>query len=517
MTSLLPRRPGKLGVTLHNCDSEPVHSPGTIQGFGAIVVLEKLTSRVLQASENCASFLLVSPHNILGAHFLDALQPALRLALQPLFTDHGLPLSAHPDLRPCAIPVLEGRPACLASMRACTADSVLLEIEIDLNRKPLEVYDFISLSQSLNDSSAPTLTNSLVSAVRSLTGFDRALLLRFDDDWNGQVVACDQRDDLVSFANHWFPAGDIPAPARALYLTNPTRLIVDVRARQMRMLALESQPAQGALDFSESMCRGVSPIHLEYLRNMNVEASFSVAIIRNDSLWGLIACHHFTPRHVPGDARQAVVFLGSYFINKLVNLEKKAQLKTLALNQDALVSVCETFARATSMNDGLEQSAPLLMKIFGAAGMALVSENGTATSWGACPSDKILSAIIPFLKSTVPDPFFATNCLAHHLDQFKFHAAEFGGLLGIATDSLRTQWILWFRTTHSEEILWGGNPHKNESDVKEPGRIYPRKSFETWRQSVMFQSADWNESDMATARTISAVSAVAAAKTLLSC
>jgi light-regulated signal transduction histidine kinase (bacteriophytochrome) len=139
--------------------------------------------------------------------------------------------------------------------------------------------------------------------VRGLTGFDRVMVYRFDPDWNGEVVAEERRDDLEPFLGLHFPASDIPAQARALYLRNWLRLIPDARYAPVPLVP-ERNPHDGRpLDLGASTLRSVSPVHLEYLANMGVIASMSVSLVDRGRLWGLIACHHYAGPHRPTPGR----------------------------------------------------------------------------------------------------------------------------------------------------------------------------------------------------------------------
>jgi light-regulated signal transduction histidine kinase (bacteriophytochrome) len=137
------------------------------------------------------------------------------------------------------------------------------------------------------------LTETAAEEVRTLTGFDRVMVYRFDSEWNGEVVAESKREDLESFLGWHYPASDIPAQARRLYTVNWLRFIVDVAYVPSRLVPAYAAGASEPLDMSHSILRSVSPIHIEYLRNMGVQASMSISLVVDGQLAGLIACHHY--------------------------------------------------------------------------------------------------------------------------------------------------------------------------------------------------------------------------------
>src|SRR5690606_29658691 len=138
-------------------------------------------------------------------------------------------------------------------------------------------------------------------AVRSITGFDRVMVYRFDDDASGHVFAEDCGPDTTGFLHHHFPASDIPRQARALYVRNRARAIPDAQ-----YVPAPLQPdVFSSLDLSDVGLRSVSRVHLEYLHNMGVRASASFSIVRDDTLWGLIACHNATPLYLARETMMA--------------------------------------------------------------------------------------------------------------------------------------------------------------------------------------------------------------------
>ena len=98
------------------------------------------------------------------------------------------------------------------------------------------------------------------------------------------------------------PASDIPQRARALYLLNRVRMLVDVDAPQAPLMPALLPGTEAPLDMSMCQLRSMSPIHLQYLRNMGVTATLTASLVREGQL--------FTPseRYVlPGVSRQMTI------------------------------------------------------------------------------------------------------------------------------------------------------------------------------------------------------------------
>src|SRR5690606_13665928 len=138
---------------------------------------------------------------------------------------------------------------------------------------------------------------------RRLTGYDRVMIYRFLDNDAGRVVGEDAAPGQHSFMNHHFPASDIPAQARALYIRNLVSVIPDVYDWPAPIRP--ERPAEDPLDMSDCNLRSVSPVHIQYLTNMGVAASASFSIGKDNVLWGLIASHNSEPRQLTIDVRTA--------------------------------------------------------------------------------------------------------------------------------------------------------------------------------------------------------------------
>ena len=135
------------------------------------------------------------------------------------------------------------------------------------------------------------------------------MVYRFDANWNGEVVAEDKLAEMHPYFGHSFPASDIPAQARALYVHSAFRLIPDARYTPCRIVPAIDPTTDAPIDLSGANLRSVSPIHCEYLANMGVVGSMSVSVIKDGVLWGLVACHHRTARFVTYAVRQSCELL----------------------------------------------------------------------------------------------------------------------------------------------------------------------------------------------------------------
>ena len=308
-------------------------------------------------------------------------------------------------------------------------------------------------------------------------------------DDSGAVIAEDKTDGLAPFLGLHYPASDIPAQARALYLRCPLRLIPDVQYRPAPLMP-EVDPRTGsALDMSFCSLRSVSPVHLEYLRNMGVAASMSISIICGNRLWGLIACHHTLP-HYPGtELRAACELFGQIFSHHLAaKLEAEAANRRIGARrlQDDLVRRVSMTSRIGPELAGV----PTLLDLVGANGAAVWFE-GDLHTVGTVPPRELIKDLVAWLNRSEA-PVFETAHLAGAFPAALPSVAEASGLLAVSISRESHDCVLWFRPEVGHTVSWDGIPQKNVEVGPEGPRLTPRRSFEVWREEVRSRATPWD-------------------------
>lgn len=438
-------------TTLANCESEPIHIPGAIQPHGVLVATRGEALTVTQVSANLEQFFGVTPESCLGSSLEALLDDDSAARMAQIFSA--------PRLR-------ELNPFRLIAKNGCELDAVahrsgdvlLVEAEPTGAQRMEAIGGFdprlrSSVLRLQNAHDIPTLTATAADEVRVLTGFDRIMVYRFDADWNGQVVAESKREDLESFLGWHYPASDIPAQARRLYTVNWLRFIVDIGYTPVPIVPTCDPVLNTPLDMSHAILRSVSPIHIEYLRNMGVRASMSISLVVDGVLAGLIACHHYSDaRLVPLRVRDTAEYLGYALSWQLRVLEgaDRAEQARAAQRQEA--DLVRTMSIAVDLLDGL--GTPALLSLTGATGAAVVLQEGTRRV-GKTPKSEQIRALIDLLNRKGED-VFATEHLAQELPE----AAEWehlaAGVLAVAIAPELGEYILWFRPAVSKVVNWGG-------------------------------------------------------------
>ncbi len=470
-------------VTLDNCEREPIHVPGAIQPHGVLVACRGPQLRVVRISANAHEFFGRAHGELLG-------QPLASL-FSPGFADEVAALLERVALRDAnPLPVIASTGIALDAVIHRSGDLLVLELERRSGHGGAfdpRLRGALARLQGARD--VATLTLIAAREVRELTGFDRVMVYRFDEDWHGQVVAEDKRDDLEPFLGLHYPASDIPAQARALYTRNWLRLIGDVAYVPVPIVPALDPETKAPLDLSDAHLRSVSPIHIEYLTNMGVGASMSISLVVDGKLVGLIACHHYSGPRVVGFAiRETAEYLGqalSWHLRVLVRADE-ADRERHVLESEA--AVAHSLAASDDLLDAL--GVPALLDLAGADGAAIVLDDGVRRI-GATPDEPAIANLVRWLRTQGQD-VYATDHLAAQYPKAT-ECGDVAGVLAVALSDALGEYLLWFRPAIERTVDWAGDPRKQavpRDDGAEP-RLSPRGSFELWRETVRGRSLRW--------------------------
>jgi chemotaxis family two-component system sensor kinase Cph1 len=488
-------RPAFGQADLTNCEREQIHLAGSIQPHGALLVAREPDLLIVQASANAAEFLGLSASPIgrslagLGGDFYHRLVPHLSGDL------HAIPAAIRCTAGPYAadFDVLAHRPP---------KGGLIVEFEpvgtpVDLSRHVEHALHAVLGAHALR-----TLCDETARIFRELTGFDRVMVYRFDDDGHGEVYSEQRRPTLEAFIGNRYPATDIPQIARRLYVRNRVRVLSDV---EFTPVPLEPArlPGGGELDMSLCVLRSSSPIHVQYLKNMGVRATLVVSLVIGERLWGLIACHHYEPRYVHFEERAVCEVLSEAVATRIAALESfargQAELAVRRLEQRMI----EAIAREGDWRAALFDRSQALLQPLGATGAALLFD-GQILSTGEVPGSTDLRAIGTWLdgerrKGTT---VMSTASLGLDVPAFEPLTAVASGLVAVAVSETHGENLMWFRPERIQTVTWGGDPFKAVLVGNDPTQLSPRRSFAQWHQLVEGTSDPWTTADLTAARLI---------------
>lgn len=483
-------------TALAACENEPIRIPGMVQPHGMLIVLRQSDLTILQISESVFDLIGVHPTELLHQP-LSVLMDRAPVESAAKKLGDRIPRLLNP------IPIViaaNGQTHEFDGILHRSGRTLILELELHVSKAIFKLgfgnfYEAIreTISSIMQASALEEVFTLVCNNVRSFTGFARVLVYKFDEDWNGIVVGESREPHIPSLMHHRFPAGDIPRQARELYTINWLRLIPNVNYKPSKMVPVDNPLTGQPLDMSNCVLRSVSPVHLEYMRNMGHSASMSISLMKGQKLWGLIACHNPDPLYLRYDVRVAAEFVGQMVSTQIMAREEASEndyrLQLKAIYDDLL-------ARGGSFNNvlaSLKGNASSLLALVDAPGAALVFD-GAISLLGSTPSLDKVQELTEWLRQKNTN-LYSTHTLSKEFAPAAAYLDRSSGLLAIQIPHLRPAMILWFRPELKEQIPWAGNPDLSKN-VSSDGRIHPRSSFATWLQSTSGSSRKWLEDQL---------------------
>ena len=486
-------------VDLSNCDREPIRVPSHIQPHGLLLVIDEGEHHVVQASENASMLLVGTEESLTGKSLMEIFPHGIGKSLLTKLVK--APKNSHPLFLDSVSLTRDGVARIFNAVAHRTDAGLILELEIadkdqsfaDTSSGLHRFLDEYSMhAEEAGDISA--LCQETAIAVRNLTEFDRVLIYRFDEDWNGLVVGEVNNGHLPAYLHHRFPASDIPAQARELYRLNRVRIIPNADYQPVPIMPPVNQTTGHPLDMSFSTLRSVSPIHVEYMKNMETASSMSVSILRNGKLWGLISCHHHEPKMVAVTVRTTCDLIARAFALRLSALEHAHLYERRITARFVYSHLLAEMAERGDFVAALAGKPADLLALTEAEGAAIVSLNQCHLI-GKTPSESQTRDIADWLFSSVKTEVFHTESLVEQNPRFADLTEIASGVLAVSVSKIHPSYVIWFRPEVVRNIKWGGDPHK---PVGSPDfdRLHPRKSFETWKETVRNRSLSWDQSEI---------------------
>ena len=486
---------------LTTCDREPIHIPGSIQPHGVLLIVDRQSLSIEQVAGDTQKLLGIDPERMpgqllaaifqeetaallrtqlsVGAEFV---APIMRLGIRSLKSPVALDLTLH-----------------------ATGGTAVIELEparrtISSAGDPIEQLKAL-LAAVKHATNLAQVCEAAAIAMRSATGFDRAMVYRFLPDGSGVVTAEDATDGLESFLGLHYPASDIPKQARELYRRNWLRAIpnIDYVAAPLRP-AINRRTGQ-PIDMSHCDLRSVSPIHLEYLRNMGVCASLSASIVCEDELWGMLVLHHYSPRYVAADVRVACETFAQILS---LHVEAKLLAQNSVLRAEARSVREELVGRLTGATDiGSVLASVDLLDYLGATG-AVVHLDRQLHFVGETPAAADILLLLDWLNG-INRPLFETSHLSSVYDPATAFAPIASGLLAVGLSREPRDYVLWFRPEMASTVRWAGDPSKPTKVDRHGARLTPRGSFAEWREVTRMRATPWSAVDLEAAEALRVV------------
>lgn len=488
-----------LELALQTCTAEPIHQLGKVQSYGALLVLSADNRRtVLQVSDNINNFIELPVEGALGKQLDELVGEASALQVERLIAVANLHSTATGLIR--ASP--QTKSVDLDAYVYGVNDMWVLEIcqDKDLPKRDQLGELLMNMQNSMlafaPNTESTTYFEQVTQLIRDLTGYDRVMMYRFHVNWDGEVIAESCVETATSYLGLRFPASDIPAQARLLYTKNLVRMVADITMISVSVFPEQNPVSKQPLDMTYSVLRSLSPIHIEYLRNMGVQASMSISLLQNGQLWGLIACHHLTPKRISFAMREAAVFISRMISTELTAMimvsESTLYKKIASIKIEILKSLL-----TQSVEDTLNSLSVDLLDVIDASGMIVIVE-GHYYIYGLVPEPLAIDALLNWLgKQTITEIYSCDN-LSEHFPPASFYPEIVSGLIMIMLAHDRLNGIIWLRKEKQCTVKWAGLYEAGLVQHKDgTAQLNPRASFKIWSELWKGKSKVWSDSEIA--------------------
>jgi chemotaxis family two-component system sensor kinase Cph1 len=484
-------------VDLLNCDIEPIHILGKIQSHGFLIAVNNKTLRISFISENIKTWLQNSVQ-----HYVDLPFELLEKEIDLKNASNGLTISQmitignngkYPEINnPLQIEVKLISYYLIINL---SGEDTILEFEPMTSDSQIDVQQTIgkSMSAILSGKNLDSMFQRTASEIKKIINYDRVMVYQFNEEGHGKIIAEAKTDSLDPFLGLHYPASDIPKQARELYKLNLTRIIADVNSVDSAIIGASNN---SALNLTNAGLRAVSPIHIQYMRNMGVESSFSISLISGGELWGLIVCHNYSPCFINYKAREAAKLLGEILSSALEYRQGEEDSDLFLSLNKKVEGVIDGLEKEDDVQTFLNQHAPALKDITSASGVALIFDENI-TTYGVTPTKEQIKEISVWLQSNMAANIYHTHRFPQIFSPALQYSQVSSGLLAFMLSRDPGEFIIWFKPEQINLISWAGNPEK-QPEINADGmmQLSPRKSFDSWTDLVKNTSEKWNRAEV---------------------
>ena len=469
------------------CDREPIHIPGRIQPNGMLLAVGD-DGVVSHASENLNVPLCPTARAALGRPLAGVL--GLEFASKVLATTEVASVHLQEPVFVGPLPGGAEPPPVMISAHRYDARTIIdIEPASPEGRDAAPPLNWCYHLQRgmLQAADSSQIAQCLATAVHEVTHYDNVMVYEFDRDWHGHVVAEARRPgQSTSYLGLHFPATDIPAQARQLYQRQMLRIVVNSHEPGVAVLG---PPGERPLDMSFSALRSVSPLHLEYLRNMGVCASLVASILVGDQLWGMLVGHRYNEPWMPSLLDRKAFSMGAILAGGVLATLPLAETLRLTVAIDHSIERIAARVATAGRAQAVVQEFPMLAKMLRLDGVSVQIDGESAAAGAAIP-------MLPLGNSPPPGVMvdrFPETLFSHDPGPGDVVG---GYLFRIANEPLDI--VILGRTEHAHVVHWGGNPAKSLLTTEgNPERLHPRVSFELWKETVRGRCREFSRAETA--------------------
>ncbi len=467
------------------CGKVPLHQTNMIQPHGVLLVVDAQTLQILQVSENIEEYINIAPAEIVNTSLQQHLQEGQLAALQERLQQ--------PATHKAPVVISINKKDFLALLLHQDG-YVIIELELLNNDAAqnsfIDIYAAVKSAIAAIDEAQSTMEVCKVAAkeLKRISGFDKVMIYRFDEEWNGTVLAEEMEGEMESYIGLIFPASDIPKQAREMYRKSAYRLIPNRDYTPVKLYPVLNPTTFAFTDLTNCHLRSVVAVHVEYLKNMKVVASMSTRILKDGNLWGLIACHHRTPNYLSYQNCSVFEWLSGAITARIGAIQNREETEIKTTGHQLLNKITEGLYKSDSAGTALHNQQEDLLQLLQADGLAICLDNSVKLV-GVAPNERDVEQLIYWMQTT--------GIIKLHYQQqlppiFQgVFAPDVAGFVALPVMPSKNEYLFAFRKEAIQKINWGGNPNEAVQFDSEGKGYHPRDSFKIWQETVKNISLPW--------------------------
>lgn len=469
------------------CHDEPIHIPGYIQSFGYLIGIETTSLTISFFSENISDVFKIERCEDLFGKKLSQFPEVFQTVIDSdIFKDAGF-LSKRENETYFDKITVAGKQYHFSVFRA--NDYIFLEFEAvyeNPNKRITNKYDNFYIIDNEQE-----IWDQLLNTISNIINYDRIMVYKFMSDGSGKVISEKTNNHLESYLGLHYPEHDIPRQARELYKKKRKRIFSDVYSHPVRILSRSGK----SVDLTFAASRAMSPIHGQYIKNSGASSSFSISIIIDDQLWGLVTCQNSEPKHIDLEDRVQAGIFTVLASNAYSSFKSKKELEYRIDLNEKLYALKSEFLEHGSLFESLDFNKSELRLMPKADGLAIISDNEIVTD-GITPDREIINNIVNWAYENTSDNVFISNSFLKDYGSELNLNSDTAGIIIYFVERSKKEILIWFRKEFDEHINWAGNPERKIETFSKNGEeirtVSPRESFQVFTENIKGKSKRWS-------------------------
>lgn len=475
---------------IQNCEDEKIQFLNEVQSLGYLIGIDQATLKIKFVSNNITEVFNRTPSQLISLKLDEVYNFNLNLdEISKLDRGEFLRESIKIDNNDFHLTIYT------------VNDYIYLELE-ELIVSENRMYYYNTSEQILFSKSKEDIWGALLCSIQEMIDYDRVMLYQFLEDGSGIVIKEKVNNKLDSYDGLRFPEFDIPQQARKLYLKKKSRIVADIDAPRIPIISEENSP----IDLTYTSIRALSPVHIEYVRNSGAKASFSISIVINDELWGLITCQNSIPKAIPYQVRLQCELLSRLARITYVNFKSTERIQFQNQFSETAIKLKENLLVEENLKDSIAKNLKSIFKLTEADGMAFIYKDSVIKD-GETPADDEIIRIKNWAKENNKNNLYHSNSFKKNFGEELNLSSTSSGVMFSFLDQSNKNFIIWFKKEEILKLNWAGEPQKFlkerlDQEGKPISYFSPRNSFEFWQEEVVDRSFIWKENEIYVAKEV---------------